>query len=238
MLLTLAWRLAEYRREGWNKQCNGGRKINTRPIYRSVRRRKNDTLLCPLRPRFVRGLGFKRGRIDRVGFDSIPCRRAKTPVQIVFVRFALQPQKPRSVKHHAPSTTPFHASLRFTVYLLCPDCRPWLELFSDLNVYLENPGKVTHVEEVVELGGCRKHLGLHRSPQGDGHLGKASHNLHDRRGNAGSWLPYTPEHIFDQEFPAGPRSGCVENYSLHVCLFLLCKLLGRQCGNATHSLYT
>lgn len=43
--------------------------------------------------------------------------------------------------------------------------------------HLEDPGQVTHVEEVVELGRRRKHLGLHRAPQGDGHLRKVSHDL-------------------------------------------------------------
>lgn len=46
-----------------------------------------------------------------------------------------------------------------------------------LGRHLENPGEIAHVEEVVELGRGRKHLGLHRAPEADGHLGQVSNHL-------------------------------------------------------------
>lgn len=49
--------------------------------------------------------------------------------------------------------------------------------------HLENSGEVAHVEEVVELGRGREHLGLHRAPQADGHLGQVPNHLR-RRGSA------------------------------------------------------
>lgn len=49
--------------------------------------------------------------------------------------------------------------------------------------HLENSGEVAHVEEVVELGRCREHLGLHCTPQADGHLGEVSYHLQEGIGS-------------------------------------------------------
>lgn len=46
--------------------------------------------------------------------------------------------------------------------------------------HLENSGEVAHVEEVVELGRSREHLGLHCAPQADGHLGQVPDHLRRR----------------------------------------------------------
>lgn len=51
--------------------------------------------------------------------------------------------------------------------------RDWLVL----GRHLENSGEVAHIEEVVELGRGREHLGLHRAPQADGHLGQVPNHL-------------------------------------------------------------
>lgn len=56
--------------------------------------------------------------------------------------------------------------------------------------YLENSGQIAHVEEVVELGGCREHLRLHRPPQANGYLGQVSYDL---RSQAVGWLTISTE---------------------------------------------